>query len=368
MTSAEINTTNGQIMRWVLITFLVLLIAVAVWLIRDILMLTLTAVIFSVLLTTPIRFFVRRGIRRPIAILLTIILIVAVIALTTALLLPDLLKQFRDLAHIIQDATRQLQEELRTDKLTTRFPFLEGLDLKNITDQISTQFLGGLTNVTREVFPFVGSLASTLLSVLIVVFLGVYFVSDPGMHERGLIKLVPLRYRPRANEILIKLDKVLRGFLQGQLVLMVLTGVSTGAGLAIIGVPFAGALGIITGLFSFVPNFGPLVSLIPILAVAIVNTPDKIGLIIVVFYVLQFILGSLITPLLLGQEINLPPAIILLSQIIAGIFFGFLGLLLAVPLAAILVLLIREIYIKDILGDVEYDDRPMELDMHPDGV
>jgi predicted PurR-regulated permease PerM len=135
-----------------------------------------------------------------------------------------------------------------------------------------------------------------------------------------------------------------------------------------IGVPFAGALGIITGLFSFVPNFGPLVSLIPIIAVAIVNTPDKIGLIIVVFYVLQFILGNLITPLLLGQEINLPPAIILLSQIIAGIFFGFLGLLLAVPLAAILVLLIREIYIKDILGDVDPDDRRMELDLQSDGV
>ena len=82
-------------------------------------------------------------------------------------------------------------------------------------------------------------------------------------------------------------------------------------------------------------------------------------LIIVVFYVLQFLMSQIVAPILMGQEVNLPPAIILISQIIAGIFFGFLGLLLSVPLAAIIVVLVREIYIKDILGDHGPEKEPL---------
>ena len=365
------NSQNSQIVRWVLITLLVLLICVAMWLVRDILMLTLTAVIFAVLLTTPVRFMVRLGIRRPMAVLLTLALVIVVVGAATALLLPGLLEQFRTLVvDYIPRAARQLQAELQTDTLYDRFPFLKGIDLKTLTDQISNQFLGGLANVTSQLFPFVGSLATVVLSILIVFFLALYFIADPDIHQRGLIKLVPMPYRGRTQEILGKLDLVLRKFLQAQIVLMLLIGTGTGIALWIIRMPLAGVLGTITGLFSFVPNFGPLVALIPILAVAIINTPEKIGLIVVVYYVLQFIQSQLVTPLLMGQEVNLPPAVILLSQIIAGIFFGFLGLLLSVPLAAIVLVLVQEIYIKDILGDRQRDAQPIPIgaEIEPDGV
>src|SRR5439155_22142721 len=129
------------------------------------------------------------------------------------------LDQFRDLIVTqIPKAAEQLQIELQPKNLIARFPFLEGLDLKSFTDAISNQFLGGLANIPSQVFPFVGSLASVILSILIVMFLAVYFIADPGTHERGLIRLVPVRYRPRAQEILVKLDTVLRKFLQAQVV------------------------------------------------------------------------------------------------------------------------------------------------------
>jgi predicted PurR-regulated permease PerM len=367
--TTSVNAQSGQIMRWVLITTIIVLVFIAMWLIRDILMLTLTAIIFAVLLTTPVRFFVRRGIPRPLAVLLTIILLIALIALATALLMPGLIQQFGLLiSDIIPKAAKQMQEALDPAKLVQQFPFLKNIDLKPITDQITTQFLPGLANATSQLFPFVGSLASTLLSILIVVFLALYFIADPGMHERGLIKLLPVRYRTRGLEILGRMDKVLRGYLQAQIALMILIGAGTGIALWIIGMPLAGVLGTLTGLLSFVPNFGPLVALLPILAVAMINTPDKIGLIIVVYYVLQFVQTQIVAPLLMGQEINLPPAIILLSQIVAGIFFGFLGLLISVPLAAIAMVLVQEIYIKDVLGDVGGVPPGGELDVETDGV
>ncbi len=365
------NTQNSQIVRWILVTLVVVLLLLAMWLIRDILMLTLTSVILAILLDSPIRFFVRHNVRRPIAVLLTLALVIVLIGAATALLLPGLLDQFRDLiVTYIPRAAEQLQTELQPRNLIARFPFLEGLDIKGITDQISNQFLGGLANLGTQVFPFVGSLASFFLSILIVLFLALYFIADPITHQRGLLRMLPIRYRPRAQEILIKLDVTLRKYLAAQIVLMLLTGTLTGIALWLMQMPLAGVLGTITGLFSFVPNFGPLLALGPILAVAIINVPSQVGVIIVVFYILQFLLNQLIAPILVGQEINLPPAIVLLSQIVAGIFFGFLGLLLSVPLAAIIVVLVREIYVKDILGDVgAVEEEPLlVVQVETDGV
>ncbi len=364
---ASANTPNGQLTRLVFISFGLILGFFALWLIRDIALLTLTAIIIAILLTTPVRFFVRHGVSRPFAVLLTLMLMVAVLVISTSLLLPDLFEQFRLLAvKIIPDASARLQEELQPAKLTARFPFLKDVDLTGLSNQLSQQLVGGLADITLRVFPFVGSLASALLSILVIIFLAVYFIADPGTHQRGVLKLVPLRYRHRAREIMVRLDETLRRFLQAQIVLMLLIGFTTALALGFLNVPLAGALGTITGLFSFVPNFGPLIALIPTIAVAILNAPERVLLVIFIFFLIQFIYSQVVTPLLFGQEINMPPAIILLSQIVGGIFFGFLGLLLAVPLAAIVMVLIREIYVKDILGDVGRDElETMEMHTMP---
>src|SRR5438874_2582587 len=99
------------------------------WIIRDILMLTLTAAIFAILLTTPIRFFVKRGIPRPLSIVLTLILLIALFVATVLILLPGLLGQFQQLISIyIPGAMTQLQTQLQADNLTARFTFLKDLD------------------------------------------------------------------------------------------------------------------------------------------------------------------------------------------------------------------------------------------------
>jgi len=355
------TTTNSAnpTMRWILLTLAVVLVLVGVWLVRDILLLTVTAIILAVLLTTPIRFFVRRGVPRPLAMILTLVILVITIVIALVLLLPGLIDQFSQLISSIPKAAQLLSTSLTPENLKAQYPILQQIDpatIQSVSDQINHQILDVLSNLPGQVAPLFSGLASAILSVLIVVFLAMYFVADPDTHERGLIKLVPLPYRRRAYEVLVKLETTLRKFLHAQIILMVLVGIAEGGVLALIGLPLAGALGTITGLLAFIPNFGPLVALIPIIAVAVINTPNQILLVIFVFYIIQFIMGQLIAPILMGREVNLPPAIILLSQIVAGIFFGFLGLLLSVPLAAIAVVLVREIYIKDVLGDVDAEE------------
>ncbi|PJF34606.1 MAG: hypothetical protein CUN49_14815 [Candidatus Thermofonsia Clade 1 bacterium] len=358
MLPVETRRNDTNVVRWLLLTFALAIALLAIWLVRDVLLLALTAVIFAILLTTPVRFFVRRGIHRTIAVLLTVFLIGLVVSVTSALALPDLFEQFRILVvQTLPSAGQVLQRELSPENLTLRFPFLRDfltdVSLADLANQLSQQIVSSLATVSGQVFPFVTNLFSVLFSLLIVIFLSIYFVADPDPHWRGLLRLVPISYRPRAREILLSLDYTLRQFLQTQIILMILTGTLTTIAMLVLGLPLSGVLGVISGLLSFVPNFGPLLALVPILAVTILNSPEKVLLVVLVYLGIQFIVGQIVAPLLLGSEIQLPPAIILLSQIIFGIFFGFLGLLLSVPLAAICVVLIREVYVRDVLGDAE---------------
>src|SRR6185295_10535394 len=109
--------------------------------------------------------------------------------------------------------------------------------------------------------------------------------------------------------------------------------------------------GVLAGLFSFVPNFGPIAALIPSLAVGFVQAPQSIGWIILIIYGTSFVQSQIIAPLLFKESINLPPVLVLIGQVFAAIFLGFLGIMLAVPIIAILMIIVQEVYIKDILGD-----------------
>jgi predicted PurR-regulated permease PerM len=367
----------GDITRWVLTAFSVIIGALALWLSRDILMLTLTAVVTAMLITSPVRLFVRIGLQRPLAIILTLILVIIAFAMAAASLLPGLIDQFRQLVQLLTRALnfntffifaprldetdlgvllRRAMQPTTSYTILNSLDFLKNVNLSDLGQQLSQQVITSITSIPSQVFPFVGGIASVLLSLLIVFFMAIYFVADPGTYQRGLISLVPKPYRPRATTVIDKIGDALRRFLQVQIIIMILTGGTTTVALLFMGVPLAGALGTITGLFSFVPNFGPLIALIPILGVVLLNAPAKILVVIAVFYGLQLLINQMIAPLLLGQETDMPPVVIILAQVLAGLFFGFLGLLLSVPLAAIVVVLVREVYIRDILGDREGEE------------
>ncbi len=358
--------------RWVLTAFLLIIGAVAIWLVRDIVLLTFASVILTVLLGVPIRFFITKGMSRGPAVALTLLLTLVMVTLAIILLVPGLLQQFATLAGLFPRAFEQLQQQIDSGEFAAQFPWLEQLlqqvniDLTSL-GPIIQQLGDALGRITQAVFPFVGGVASTLLSVLVVFFMTLYFVADPDLYLDGMIRLVPLSYRPRAREIVRRLNVTLRGYLQAQLISMTLVGIGTAIGLSLLGIPLAPALGTLTGLFSFVPNFGPIAALIPVLAVTIVNAPDRWLWVIVLVYAFQFVENQLVAPWLMSEEINLPPVMVLLGQIIAGIFFGFLGLLLAVPLTAIVMVLVQEVYVKDVLGD--RDTRLPERDdaLLPDG-
>ena len=130
-----------------------------------------------------------------------------------------------------------------------------------------------------------------------------------------------------------------------------LVGMLTALGLWILGVPAPLSLGFVAGVLSFIPNFGPLLSLVPAVIVALPNGPQMVLYVILLYAGIQLVESYFITPLIQHRAVRLPPALILLAQILMGVLFGFLGLLLATPLTAVLLVLIKRLYIEDVLAE-----------------
>jgi predicted PurR-regulated permease PerM len=325
--------------------------------------------------TTPIRFLTRLGVSRGLATVISLISIAALFVILILVISPALIGQFATLAIIVQDGIQELVDSWVEFDLQSTKSFLgwdgavpipqpensltEAFDLfrdsfqldAELVNQVASQLFGALSQLSVSVIPVVSGVAATLLNVLIVIFLSLYFLADPRRHEEGVIRLFPISYRSRVREIIDRLDMTLRGWMESTVLAMIFVGVMTWIALTLLGLREAAALGVIAGVLSFVPNFGTLIALVLAVAVGILQQPQNVGWIIFITFLISLVQSQIISPLLVADRIDLPPVIVLLSQIIAGVFFGFLGILLAVPLAAILMVLIQEVYIKDVLGD-----------------
>ncbi len=211
---------------------------------------------------------------------------------------------------------------------------------------------GGFSGVLLGRFGgFLSTVMDLFAALVVVLFTGLFLAFDPKQYVRGTIRLVPPRYRMRAGEVLGAMGYTLKWWLIGQGVTMTVIAIATWIGLAIIGVPLAFVLGIIAGLFNFIPNFGPLFSMVPATLLALTISPGKAMAVIGMFLLLQNLEGNLLTPMIQRKSVDLPPALGIIAQILLGILVGAVGLMLAWPLAAVVVLGVKMLYVEDVLGD-----------------
>lgn len=357
-------------LRNVVATILIGLGLVFIWEIRGTLMLTFAAVVLVVLLTMPVRLLVQRfEMNRVVAIVVSVIGLFVVLGLIGVPILRTILNQFDVLANeVIPLGLEQAREAITSEALIDRFPFLEGLvtgqnqDL--INDDLINQFVSQVTDAVGRlggtVLPVVGGVANTILSALIIFFLSMYLLAEPELYVNGIIKLTPIWYRDRMLTILRRIDSTLRAWLSVTGVSMIVVAVLTGLGLAMLGIREWVALGVLAGVLSFIPNFGPVVALVPSVAVAIVQAQENVIWTVVIIYGVSFFQSQVVSPVLASERMNMPAIMILLGQIIFGFFFGFLGLMLAVPLSACVAVLVDEMYVKDVLGDREEETAVLE--------
>jgi predicted PurR-regulated permease PerM len=360
-----IRTDSGYVrqINSIFVAIITIIFFIGLWQIRSILMLAVAGVMLTIFFTMPVRFFMRWKFNRVVSILLSLSSGIILIIILSLVVFPTLFSQFNVLfTSTIPRGFEQLIE-LWNDKerLYETIPFSEALlsSVDFASFQIDADFLNQAVNQATNavnslggsVLPFLGGVASALLSFIIVFFLCIYFIAEPDKYIQGIILLTPLWYRDRMREILVRLDTTIRAWIKVTLVSMIFVGAGTALGLALLGVEQWLALGVLAGALSFIPNFGTIAAIVPAVAVAIVQVPGSILWVIVMIIAVSFVQSQVIGPILTAESMNLPPVLILVGQIIFGLFFGFLGVMLAVPLTAVSVVLAEEIYIKDLLGD-----------------
>ena len=203
------------------------------------------------------------------------------------------------------------------------------------------RLLAQIGGVGRYLLHAVGSTLAVVAGIVLVIFLAIYLAIDPSTYRRGLLHLVPRGARGLTDEILSAIAITLRRWLVTQLIAMIVIGTVSTIVLMALKVRAAVPLGILAGLLEFVPTVGPILSALPAIAMGFVDSPEKALAVAVAYVGIQFIENHLLIPILMKEGVNVPPALTIIMQALMAIVFGVLGLLVAVPLLATIMIAAR---------------------------
>jgi predicted PurR-regulated permease PerM len=212
--------------------------------------------------------------------------------------------------------------------------------------QLTKRIQERLSGASRYFFPFLTHTVEALGGFLIVVFLSIYLAADPQLYRRGVLALIPNRRRAQAGLVMSRVAHVLRKWLVTQLIAMVVIGTVTTIVLLILKVEAAFALGVLAGLFEFIPTVGPLLSAIPAVAMGFLDSPEKAAVVVAAYWGIQFLENHILIPLLMKGGMDLPPALTVITQALLALVFGFLGLMVAVPLLATVMVMVQVLYVE----------------------
>lgn len=203
-----------------------------------------------------------------------------------------------------------------------------------------------MKNAQQIAGKFFSSTFGVFGDIYVVLFLGIFFTVSPNLYTKGIVKLVPKDGRSKAEHVLDTSGDHLKKWLKGQLFAMFVVFILTAVGLLIIGVPLWLVLALIAGLLNFIPNFGPLIAMIPAVLVGLMQSPLTGALVAGLYILVQMVESNFITPMVQKKLLDIPPALIIMGQLFMGPLTGGWGLVLATPILVFLIVLVQELYVK----------------------
>ena len=330
------------------------------WEIRQILLLVFAAVVFAVALNRVVRWLQQRRFKRGQAIALTVISLLLILVILFAIIGPSFSKQFEQLISLVPTLLDRLRNWLNSLQAWVPEQLLDVRNLGNLIPRLQPV----VTQVLGNAYTWFSDFLAILLNLLLVIVLTIMLLANPTPYRRGFILLFPAFYRRRVDEILSECETTLVGWMTATLIDMAAIGVVSFIGLLILGVPLALANALLAGLLEFIPNVGPVLSVIPPMAVAVLDAPWKAIAVLGLYLLIQQFEGLFLVPFVMNQHVSLLPAITLLSVVVFGSFFGFAGVFLSVPLVIVVKIWLKELLIKDVLNNWhknEEDESPQEV-------
>lgn len=339
----SLSTGDAAFVRRLLIALAFISLAALVYVLADLLLLVVGAIIIaSVLLAAA------QGLRKLLplsdrwSVMMVVVLIAGLMAAAGWLFGPEIIGQVSELFANLPAAA---------GKLSARFESTEwGAFVVDNLEEVGVYATAFLAQVPVFALGAAGAVANAVLAIVG----GIMLALEPVYYRDGLLLLFPRTIRSNVQRALDASGHSLEGWLLAQLTSMAVIGILTATGLAIVGVPSAFGLGIFAGLAQFVPYVGPFVSAIPGLLIAGATGWDVFIWAAVVYAGVQQVDDNLITPWIQQRIAGIPMALALFALVAFGIVFGPVGIILATPLTLIVLVMVRSLYIRDYLGeDVE---------------
>lgn len=325
------------------ITAFVILVALLLWYAVDVFLLAFAGILVAIFLRSLSDWLSEHTpLSRGVSLTVVILGLLSLLALGGWLMAPGIADQIDEMRRQLPQSLQQLKQRIEEyqwgRQLIEQIP--EAQDL--IPDNAGS--LAGVTGAFSTTF-------SAVANFFIVLFIGLYLAFEPRLYRDGLIRLIPVSRRGRAREVVDAVGDTLRWWLIGKIVSMMVVGIATVVGLWLLDIPLALTLGLLAALLTFIPNVGPILALVPAVLLAFLISPAQALYVALLYTGIQIVESYFFTPLLQKRTISLPPALTIFAQVIFGVMVGSLGFVLAAPLAAAGLVLVKMLYIEDTLND-----------------
>ena len=283
------------------------------------------------------------GVARPLSIILSYLLFIILIAGLIAFVVPVMARQVGSFVERLPEYSTRLQDlvdrglQWYQDNIPDDWKQnIEG-SLADIAQGVFTRLRDSLGAMIQAVF----SSFNFLVGLVIIPFWLFYVLQDESHVKRGLVQVLHPELRPDFRRLATLIDNVLSAYVRGQLLLVLFVGALATIALLIIGVPFAPVLGLIAGIFEVLPNIGPYLGAIPAILIALATDPISAIWVALAFFIIQMIENLILVPRISGQSVKLHPALVMMVLVIGGQLAGLWGMLIAVPVTAI----IRDVFL-----------------------
>ena len=330
------------------------------WGLKEIIILFFASIILAMALCTitgKIRDFLH--LPRWISLAITIISIVLISSLSIVIIIPQFTSEFQELINQIPSAVGKLWEL----SINAFFNFAEIIykdNIPNLADRTAltskfsiipdgTTLASGVTDSITKLISLASNVGIGIIQLFFIISVGLMITLQPSSYREVAILLVPSFYRRRARTILLKCGYALSSWMSGVVLSSICVALLASIGLYLLGIKLVIANALIAGILNVIPNVGPTISTIFPLSVALLDTPWKSLAVLGLYIVIQNIESYVITPSIMQKQVKLLPGLTITAQFIFTIIFGPLGLLLAIPLAVVIQVFVKEIIVHDIL-------------------
>jgi predicted PurR-regulated permease PerM len=342
--------------RLILIVLLLLLVCWTLYVAKSALLPFLIGLVIAYLVLPLVHFLDRRmpsrlrdkNLARPLSILIVYLIVILFIAGNFAFLIPPVVRQgqvlWKQMPQLAARGRALVTEWL--GKYQEAIPLniqqqIQG-NLEKLASTIGQAFQEGITRTVSVI----SSTISFFLGILVIPFWLFYILNDEAKARESALDLIPDKIEPDLLNILHITDDIFSAYIRGQLILCLFIGAMATIGLLIVGVDFALLLGLVAGAFEILPFVGPILGAIPALFVAALQSPISALWTLIVFIVIQQIENLLLVPKVAGESVKLHPALIMVALVVGNEALGLWGMLLAVPLTAVIRDIFKYLYLR----------------------